>query len=90
MGRIGGFLRMWIGMAEVTGPPEELADFIPLPRSASRGIVLFATFPIALTFTPVTALLSVLLHSAVARVVIGVLLLGWAARVLKRKAAKAP
>lgn len=88
IGRFVGFLMMWIGMMMALAPLSQVMDVIPFLGSASRGLVMVATLPIALVLTLVTVVISMVLHSLLAMVVIGLLLAGWAGWTIKRKVAK--
>lgn len=89
VGRVIGFLMMWIGMTMVFAPLHGIMDIIPFMGSVSRGLVGCVTFPVALILSAITILISMLLHSIVAMVVITLLLGGLGFFAWKKKQAEA-
>lgn len=86
--RAVGFLMMWFGMMAVFGPLATLLDILPVFGSTTRFLVGVATFPIALILSIVTILVSMVLHSLVAVIIAGLLVIGGIVWFLKNKRAK--
>lgn len=82
--RIVGFLMMWFGLAGVLGPISTLLDILPFLGSTSRFLVSVITFPIALVLTVVTVIVSMILHSLIALIIVALLLIGAGIVVAKR------
>jgi len=76
MWRVVGFLMMWFGLAGILGPISTLLDILPFLGSTSRFLVSVVTFPIALVLTVVTVLISMILHSLVALIIVLALCIG--------------
>ena len=76
---------MWIGMTMVFTPLHALLDVIPFLGSISRNLLGCALFPIALVLSAISILISMLLHSIVAMVVITLLLGGLGFYAWKKK-----
>jgi hypothetical protein len=57
LGRIGGFLAMWIGMCLMVGPLTTLLSFIPAIGRAIGSLIFAIFFIIALVLTAITILL---------------------------------
>jgi hypothetical protein len=76
IGRIAGFVLMWLGMTLVFSPIHAIADILPFAGRMSRGLVGLVTFPIALVLSLVTTLVSMLFHSLIAMIAVGLLVLG--------------
>lgn len=74
--RVVGFLLMWFGLAGVLGPISTLLDILPFLGSTSRFLVSVVTFPIALVLTVVTVLISMVLHSLIALIIVLALCIG--------------
>ena len=89
MGRIAGFLMMWIGMTMVFAPLHGVMDILPFMGRVSRGLVGCITFPIALVLSAIAIVISMILHSIVAMIVIVLLLAGTGFVVWKKKQAAA-
>lgn len=69
IGRVIGFVMMWIGMLLFLGPISTFLDVLPFFGSASRFVTMLVTFPLALVLTAVTVVVAMLAHSVVALVV---------------------
>ncbi len=76
MGRIAGFLMMWIGMTMVFTPLHALLDVIPFMGSVSRNLLGCVLFPVALVLSAIAILISMLFHSIIAMVILFALLGG--------------
>lgn len=88
--RVVGFLMMWIGLTSVLGPIATLLDVLPFLGSTTRFMVGVVTFPVALMLTIVTVIVSMVLHSLVALLVVLAFLIGGgiaAAKMMPKKAA---
>ncbi len=85
VGRVVGFLMMWIGMTMVFTPLHALLDVIPFLGSISRNLLGCALFPVALVLSAISILISMLLHSIVAMLVITLLLGGLGFYAWKKK-----
>ncbi len=87
MGRIGGFLMMWIGMTMVFAPLHAVMDILPFMGRVSRGLVGCVTFPIAFILSVITTLIAVILHSWIALLLLAVgTIVGFAVIAKKKKA----
>ena len=87
--RLVGFLLMWFGLAGVLGPISTLLDILPFLGSTSRFLVSVVTFPIALVLTVVTVIISMILHSLIALIIVLALCIGGgiaAAKMMPKKA----
>jgi hypothetical protein len=74
--RLLGFLMMWFGLQAVAGPLSTALDVLPFLGSTSRFIVGAASFVIALVLSAITIIISAILHSLIALVVVGVVIIG--------------
>lgn len=70
MMRIVGFFMMWIGMSMVFAPLHAVAGILPFLKKGTKFLVGLITFPIALVLTTVTVIISMVLHSWVAMLVV--------------------
>lgn len=68
--RLVGFLMMWIGLSAMFGPISVVLDFLPFLGSASRAVIGFITFIIALGLSVLTILISMVIHNIVALIII--------------------
>ena len=89
VGRIAGFLMMWIGMTMVFAPLHGIMDILPFMGRVSRGLVGCITFPVALVLSTIAILISMLLHSIVAMIVVTLILGGLGFFAWKKKQAEA-
>jgi len=89
MGRIIGFLMMWIGMTMVFTPLHALLDVIPFMGSVSRNLLGCVLFPVALVLSTIAILISMLFHSIIAMVILFALLGGGGFMYWKKKKAAA-
>lgn len=85
-----GFLMMWLGLAAVIGPIATFLDVLPFLGKTTRFLASVVTFPIALVLSVITILISMVLHSLVAVVIVGVLLLAGLLIFLKMRRGKTP
>lgn len=89
--RLVGFLMMWLGAAAVFGPINTFLDIVPIAGSAGRFMVTVALFPITLGISVLVIITSIIVHSLVAMIIVG---LGAAAAVAffvkKRRAPASP
>jgi len=90
IGRIVGFLMMWIGMLLLLGPISTVLDVLPFLGSASRFVVGLLTFPIALALSLVTIIVSMIAHNVIALVIVLVLVLGAILFMFRKKKQAAP
>lgn len=75
--RAVGFFCMWFGMTLVLHPLEAIANILPFAGQVTHFAIGCLTFPIALGLSTVTVIVSMILHSLVATlVVVGVLFAG--------------
>lgn len=74
IGRIGGFLLMWVGLLLVFGPLTLIFQAIPIVGKLGKSAIAGATFIVALVLTTITSLLSMVLHNpfGIAIIVIGI------------------
>lgn len=86
--RLLGFLMMWIGLAMILGPLSVLLDVIPFLGSLSRSAVKMITFLVALVLSFITIVISAILHSIMALLVIIILAGGVAAYFIIQARAK--
>ncbi len=89
VGRIVGFLMMWIGMTMVFAPLHGVMDILPFMGKVSRGLVGCITFPVALVLSTIAILISMLLHSIVAMIVVTLIIGGLGFFAWKKKQAEA-
>lgn len=85
-----GFLMMWLGLAAVMGPIATFLDVLPFLGKTTRFLASAVTFPIALVLSIITILISMVLHSLIAVVIVGVLLLAGLLVFLKMRRGKTP
>ena len=83
--RIVGFLMMWIGLSSILAPISVLFDILPALGSISRSLVGGITFVIALILSGLAIIISMLLHSLVALIILGVVGIGAAVWFVKKK-----
>lgn len=89
IGRVVGFVMMWIGMLAFLGPVSTFLDVLPMLGSASRFVTVLVTLPLALVLTAATILVATLAHSVAALVVTVAALLGLFALLARRRPAAA-
>lgn len=70
-----GFLMMWIGLSSLFAPLTTLASIIPFLGSLSKSVINGITFVVSVILTILTILISMLLHSVVALVIVGAITL---------------
>jgi hypothetical protein len=90
MGRIIGFLMMWIGMLLFLGPLSTVLDVLPFLGSTSRFVVGLLTFPIALVLSVVTIIVSLIAHNVIALIVVLALVAGLILFLARKKKQTAP
>jgi len=76
LGRIIGFLMMWIGLLMLTGPLHTILDVLPFLGSASRFVIGLAAFPIALVLSAATIIVSMIAHNIIVLLVVLTLMAG--------------
>lgn len=86
--RLVGFLMMWFGMQVVIAPLSVFLDILPFLGGASRAVTGGVTFLIALVLSTVTIIVSVILHSIVALIVVAALVIGAVLFLKSRKSTK--
>lgn len=86
--RLVGFLMMWFGMQVVIAPLSVFLDILPFLGGASRAVVGGVTFLIALVLSAVTIVVSAILHSIVALIVVAALVVGAVLFLKSRKSTK--
>lgn len=67
--RLVGFLLMWFGLSSLFGPISVLLDILPIFGAVSRALIGAVTFVVALIFTIVTIIVSMIAHNFVALVI---------------------
>ncbi|MBI5805839.1 TMEM43 family protein [candidate division TA06 bacterium] len=85
IGRIIGFLMMWIGMLMLLGPLHTVLDVLPFLGTASRFVVGLMTFPIALVLSLVTIIVSMIAHNIIALVIVLALVAGGILFLMRKK-----
>jgi hypothetical protein len=70
MGRIIGFLMMWLGLFLLSGPLHNVLDVLPFLGTASRFVAGLITFPVALVLSIITIIISLIAHNVIALVVV--------------------
>jgi hypothetical protein len=90
VGRIIGFLMMWIGMLLLLGPISTVLDVLPFLGSASRFVVGLLTFPIALVLSLVTIVISMIAHNVIALVIVLALVAGAILHLMRKKKQSVP
>ncbi len=83
--RLVGFLMMWFGMGMVFAPLHAVAGILPFLKKGSRFMVNLITFPIALILTVITIVVSMILHSIVALIIVGLIVAGGAFWLIKNR-----
>ncbi len=68
--RLVGFLMMWIGLSAMFGPISVVLDFLPFLGSASRAVIGFITFIVALALSVLTILISMVIQNIIALIII--------------------
>lgn len=86
--RVLGFLMMWIGLSMLFGPLTTVMDVVPILGDLSSVVIKAVTFAIALVMSVITILISMILHSLLALIVIAVVTIGALAFYLKTKGKK--
>lgn len=76
LGRLGGFLMMWIGLTLFTGPISTFLDVLPILGNLSRTTLGILTFGIAATLSLVTILIAMVAHNIFLLVALLAVLLG--------------
>ncbi len=74
--RAVGFFAMWFGMTMVLGPIHAVANVLPIAGRATGFAIGCITFPIAAVLSGLTIVVSMILHSLIATLVVGVVLFG--------------
>jgi len=87
MGRIIGFLMMWIGLFLLSGPLHNVLDVLPFLGTASRFVAGLITFPIALVLSLVTIIVSLIAHNIIALAVVLAAIAGLLVYLKQRKKA---
>jgi len=87
--RLVGFFMMWFGLAGILGPISTLLDILPFLGSTSRFVVSAVTLPIALVLTTITVIVSMIMHSLIALIVVAALVIVAAVLIAKRMPKKA-
>jgi len=85
IGRIIGFLMMWIGMLMLLGPISTIMDVLPFLGSASRFVVGLMTFPIALVLSLVTIIVSMIAHNVIALIIVLAVVAGFILFLMRKK-----
>jgi hypothetical protein len=78
--RILGFFLMWFGLQTVFAPLHAIAGILPFVKKGTKAIIALITFPIAATLTFLTIVISAILHSVLALVIvfaITAVMMGW-------------
>lgn len=70
MGRIGGFILMWIGLMFILSPLSTAMELIPFLREIGKGALTMIAFVIALILTIVATIAFAILHNTVALIII--------------------
>ncbi|MDQ7797660.1 MAG: TMEM43 family protein [Candidatus Edwardsbacteria bacterium] len=90
IGRIIGFLMMWIGLLMLTGPLHTILDVLPFLGSASRLVIGLIAFPVALVLSAVTIVVSMIAHNIIVLLVVLALMAGLALFFKLKKKPPAP
>jgi len=90
IGRLIGFFMMWFGMQMVFGPLHAIAGIIPFLKRGTKFLVGLVTFAVSLVFTTIAIVVSMILHSWVAMLIIGILFGGGIFMLLKMRKKKDP
>jgi hypothetical protein len=85
-----GFFMMWIGLGMILGPIGIILDFFPLLGSIGKTAISIVTFPVALVLSLITIVVSMLLHSVVALLIVLGLALAGIGYVVYRNKSKLP
>jgi len=77
MGRIGGFIAMWIGLTMILKPLTVSMELIPIIGSIGKSALGIVTFVVALVLTIITSLILSILHSIWGIAIIAVVVVGF-------------
>jgi hypothetical protein len=91
IGRVAGFIMMWLGLALVFGPVSVFLDVVPILGKLSRTMVALVTFGVAFFLTIITSVVAAVLQSILGLFCVGfifVLIIGGGAYYLKRSRPK--
>ena len=86
--RLLGFVMMWVGMMMIFAPLSTVLDVLPFLGGVSRFIIGAITFVVAVVFAGVTILVSMVVHSVIALVIVAVLAIGSVVMIGKKYASK--
>jgi hypothetical protein len=86
--RLIGFLLMWGGFQALFGPLFAILDILPFLGSVTRSVVGIATFILALVFSLIIIIVSMIAHSLIALLVVSVLVIGGIFFIFKKKGQK--
>ena len=86
--RILGFLLMWFGMQMVFAPLHAVAGILPFLKRGTKSLIALITFPIAAILTLLTIVISAILHSVVALIVVFAISAGIMAWLWKNRGGK--
>lgn len=84
-----GFFLMWSGMCMVFGPISAVLDVLPFLGSASRSVISFVLFPVALVLTGVTIVVSMVAHNPIVLGVVMLVIIGGGIVYLKGRGRRA-
>jgi hypothetical protein len=68
--RFIGFLLMWFGLWSLFGPLSRVLDFVPVVGGIGKAFIAFATLAVAFVLSAVTILVSAILHSLLAVIIV--------------------
>ncbi len=71
LGRVGGFLMMWIGLSLIFGPITFLADKIPFFGKIGKSIIGMVSFVVSLFVTFLVVTISAILHNTLLLIIVG-------------------
>lgn len=74
--RLVGFMMMWFGLTAMFAPISVVLDVLPIFGTVSRTLIGMIAFGVALALSIMTIVVSAVLHSLLAVIIIGVLLVG--------------
>jgi hypothetical protein len=80
-----GFVMMWIGMLMILGPIATISDILPIVGKVTGFVLGLVTFIIALGLSILTIVISIIVHSTIALVIIGLIVIIIAVLLYMRK-----
>lgn len=74
--RVGGLMMMWIGMMVFVSPLTQLLGRVPILGDAGQAVIAVVAFVIAFSLSLITIIISAILHSPIALIILLLLIVG--------------